>query len=69
MAQSLSEKFEAKYNRWKKRLLDIDAGNRLISFRASKVSTVQITHPDCETLFEWKAGAWKSIQQQWRAGK
>jgi very-short-patch-repair endonuclease len=43
--------FEAKYNRWKERLLDIGAGNRLISFRATKVSTVQITHPDCETLF------------------
>ena len=52
MAQSLNEKFEAKYNRWKERLLDIGAGNRLISFRPTKVSTVQITDPDCETLFE-----------------
>src|ERR1700694_3668307 len=51
MAQSLSEKFEAKYNRWKERLLDIGAGNRLISFRATKVSTVQITQPDPEALF------------------
>jgi len=51
MVQSLSEKFEAKYNRWKERLLDIGAGNRLISFRPTKVSTVQITDPDCQTLF------------------
>jgi very-short-patch-repair endonuclease len=49
---SLTQKFEAKYQRWKERLLDIGAGNRLISFRPTKVSTVQISNPDCETLFE-----------------
>jgi very-short-patch-repair endonuclease len=52
MDHSLKEKFQSKYNRWRERLLDIGAGNRLISFRATKVSTVQITEPDCETLLE-----------------
>jgi very-short-patch-repair endonuclease len=52
MAQMLNQGFGAKYNRWKERLLDIGAGNRLISFRATKVSTVQITQPDPEALFQ-----------------
>ena len=62
MAQSVSEKFEAKYNRWKERLLDIGAGNRLISFRATKVSTVQITRPDSEELFQRLVIAERSLK-------
>jgi very-short-patch-repair endonuclease len=62
MGQPLSGKFEAKYNRWKERLLDIGAGNRLISFRATRVSTVQITQPDPDELFQRLVIAGRSLK-------
>lgn len=45
-------RFEAKYAVWKERLLDLTASNRLLNFRETKVSTVQITSPDPVALFE-----------------
>src|SRR5262245_17748697 len=62
MDDSLRAKFEAKYNRWKERLLDIGAGNRLVSFRATKVSTVQITSPNLEELFQRLVIAERSLK-------
>jgi very-short-patch-repair endonuclease len=62
MDQPLRLKFEAKYNKWKERLLDIGAGNRLVNFRATKVSTVQITSPDLESLFQRLVIAERSLK-------
>lgn len=45
-------RFESKYAVWKERLLDLTANNRLLNFRETKVSTVQITSPDPIALFE-----------------
>ncbi|HKO57759.1 MAG TPA: DUF3320 domain-containing protein [Thermoanaerobaculia bacterium] len=45
-------RFEAKYAVWKERLLDLTASNRLLNFRETKVSTVQITFPDPLALFD-----------------
>ncbi|HYK05176.1 MAG TPA: DUF4011 domain-containing protein [Thermoanaerobaculia bacterium] len=45
-------RFEAKYAVWKDRLLDLTASNRLLNFRETKVSTVQITFPDPLALFD-----------------
>ena len=45
-------RFEAKYAVWKERLLDLTASNRLLNFRETKVSTVQITLPDPLALFD-----------------
>ena len=39
-------RFEAKYAAWKERLLDLTASNRLLNFRETRVSTVQITFSD-----------------------
>ena len=52
MDDSLRSKFEKKYDLWKQRLLDISAGNRLLNFRPTKVSTIQITSPDVSELFQ-----------------
>ncbi|HEX6098292.1 MAG TPA: DUF3320 domain-containing protein [Thermoanaerobaculia bacterium] len=45
-------RFDAKYAVWKERLLDLTASNRLLNFRETKVSTVQITTPDPAALFD-----------------
>jgi very-short-patch-repair endonuclease len=45
-------RFDAKYAVWKERLLDLTASNRLLNFRETKVSTVQITSPDPLALFD-----------------
>jgi hypothetical protein len=44
-------RFEAKYGVWKSRLLDISARNRLLNFRPTKVTTVNVTTPQIDTLF------------------
>ncbi|TAK65294.1 MAG: DUF4011 domain-containing protein, partial [Dehalococcoidia bacterium] len=51
MDESLRARFEAKYDLWRQRLLDIGSGNRLINFHATKVSTIRITSPSLETLY------------------
>ena len=45
-------KLGGKYAVWKERLLDLTANNRLLNFRETKVSTVQITTPDYSALFD-----------------
>lgn len=44
--------FATKYAAWKERLLDLTASNRLLNFRETKVSTIQITAPDTARLFD-----------------
>lgn len=52
MDAGLRLKFEAKYKIWKEKLLDLSGSNRLLNFRPTKVSTIQITQPDINRLFE-----------------
>lgn len=62
MTPETQARFEAKYTVWKERLLDLTAGNRLLNFRETKVSTVRITTPDAVTLFELITLAEKSLK-------
>lgn len=52
MDDNLRRKFEARYRTWKEKLLDLSGSNRLLNFRSTKVSTIQLTLPDTQGLFE-----------------
>ena len=69
MDDSLRSKFEKKYDLWKQRLLDISAGNRLLNFRPTKVSTIQITSPDVSELFQKVVLAERSLRFPFYEGK
>jgi very-short-patch-repair endonuclease len=47
----LRPKFDAKYSVWKERLLDLSGRNRLLNFKPTRVSTVEITSPDVQALW------------------
>jgi very-short-patch-repair endonuclease len=66
---SLRSKFEKKYELWKQRLLDISAGNRLLNFRPTKVSTIQITSPEVTDLFQRIALSERSLRFPLYEGK
>lgn len=52
MNEASDFRFAAKYALWKERLLDLTASNRLLNFRETKVSTVQLTFPEPLALFD-----------------
>jgi hypothetical protein len=45
-------RFEVKYAVWKELLLDLTTSNRLLNFRETTVSTVQVTFSDALALFD-----------------
>ena len=51
MAES-SVAFDAKYNNWKNKLLDLGRRNRLVSYKNTKMSTLRILSPSCVALYE-----------------
>src|SRR5207249_387341 len=63
------EKFQRKYELWKQRLLDISAANRLLNFRPTKVSTIQITSPNVTDLFQKVALSERSLRFPFYQGK
>ena len=69
MDESLRSKFDKKYELWKQRLLDISAGNRLLNFRPTKVSTIQITRPDVSDLFQGIVLSERSLRFPFYEGK
>ncbi len=42
----------SKYDSWKNKLLDLGKRNRLLNYRDTRVSTMQIISPDCYSLWE-----------------
>src|SRR5437867_2187816 len=52
MDQALRSRFDGRYAQWKEHLLDLSARNRLLNFRPTKVSTIEITAPDVSGLFQ-----------------
>jgi hypothetical protein len=50
--QEARNPFQRKYALWKERLLDLTAGNRLLNFRATKVSSVRLTSPSLNEIFD-----------------
>lgn len=44
--------FDAKVENWKNKLLDMSKRNRLLNFRDTTMSSLVITSPSCESLFE-----------------
>lgn len=51
-----------KVSKWKQKLLDLSKRNRLLSFKETKRSTVNITKPGIEALFDEVANANKPIE-------
>lgn len=45
-------RFEAKYDNWKNKLLDLGKRNKLLNFKETKSSTLGITYPDYCELYE-----------------
>jgi len=52
MDKAFRSKFESRYASWREKLLDLSARNRLLNFRATKVSTIKITAPNPLVLFK-----------------
>ena len=52
MDDALRARFERKYAQWKERLLDLTGRNRLLNFRTTKVSTIELTSPGSDRLLE-----------------
>ena len=48
MAKDISGKYES----WKNKLLDLGKRNRLLNYRETKASTLQIVAPDCYSLWD-----------------
>jgi hypothetical protein len=69
MDAAIREKFEAKYKVWKEKLLDLSGSNRLLNFRTTKVSTIQLTLPDANGLFQRLVLAEKSLNFPLYEGK
>lgn len=55
-----------KIEHWKSQLIDLSKRNRLLYFRETKTSTVQITQPPAEEIFDWLVRREKSMIFQWR---
>src|SRR5256885_14649123 len=62
MDQALRSRFAGRYAQWKEHLLDLSARNRLLNFRPTKVSTIQITAPDVTGLFRRLVMTEKSLK-------
>ena len=45
-------KINDRFDSWKNKLLDLGKRNRLINYKETKSSTLRITHPSIEELFE-----------------
>ena len=59
--EQLRAKFDAKFKLWSERLLDLSGRNRLLNFRPTKVSTVDITTPGPQVLFDQLVNVEKSL--------
>ena len=44
--------FDAKYENWKNKLLDLGKRNKLLNYKETKSSTLKITYPDYSDLYE-----------------
>ena len=45
-------KFDAKYESWKNKLLDLGKRNKLLNYKETKSSTLRITYPNYGDLYE-----------------
>lgn len=61
MQEPSSSSFARKYGLWKERLLDLTARNRLLNFRSTRVSTIQISSPGSADLYDRLAVREKSL--------